>query len=280
MSWTTRLLEARPAWVVTLVAVGVAMVGLIDFTTGAEIRVYPLYFLPLSVGAWRFGRTTAIGLSIVCALMWFATNRAAGMTYSSNLIWLVNVTVQATGFSIVSTLIAVIREAFAAAATQARVDPLTGIANSRAFFDEAERVLARARRHGNSTTVAYVDLDDFKAVNDTLGHRGGDLVLRQVATVLRQSTRAGDLAARVGGDEFALLLPDTERDGARALLERIRASLAEAQAGQARAVTVSIGAVTFATVPPSVEAMIQQADTHMYAAKAEGKNRVSVAERR
>lgn len=277
MSWTTRVLDARPAWASVLVAGGVALVGMVDYLTGAELRIYPLYFLPLSLAAWRFGRAMAIGLSIACALIWYVTNRAAGLEYSSNAIWAVNVVVQAAGFAIVSMLIAVIREAFETAAAQARVDPLTGMANSRVFFDEAARVLARAQRHGHITTIAYVDLDDFKAVNDSLGHSGGDEVLRRVADTLRQSVRAGDVAARVGGDEFVLLLPEASSDGARALLERVRTGIAHARPVDGLQVTVSIGAVTFLTPPASVDAMVQRADGQMYAAKRTGKNRLLLA---
>jgi len=274
MSWATSAIESRPAWVAAAVVVGIASVGLVDYGTGSEIRVYPLYYLPLSLAAWRFGKPAALVVSAACAVTWSWTNAAAGLQYSEPQIWIVNTLVQGTGFAIVSTLIATLRVALDTAARQARIDPLTRIANNRAFFDEAERVLARARRHQHPTTVAYIDLDNFKAVNDTKGHRGGDEVLRQVADVLRLSVRAGDIAARVGGDEFVLLLPETGSEGAGALLHRLRAALGDAQAGAGTPVTVSIGAVTFGLPPESVEAMVQQADAHMYAAKAEGKNRL------
>ena len=123
-------------------------------------------------------------------------------------------------------------------------------------------------------TLAYIDLDNFKAVNDTLGHHGGDDVLRRTAAVIRQCIRASDVAARLGGDEFVVLLPETGQEVSGGVLERLRSQLAKAFDEAACPVTASVGAVSFAEPPREVDELVRQADAAMYAAKAAGKNRV------
>jgi diguanylate cyclase (GGDEF)-like protein len=137
-------------------------------------------------------------------------------------------------------------------------------------------MLALCRRKRRPVTVAYVDLDNFKDINDSLGHRAGDDLLRKVGQLLRTSLRPSDLTARLGGDEFGVLLPETGPDQARASLERIHSLLENRFASVGPGVTSSIGAVTFMNAPENVEAMVHQADIRMYAAKHQGRNRVQL----
>jgi diguanylate cyclase (GGDEF)-like protein len=154
----------------------------------------------------------------------------------------------------------------------ARTDSLTSLPNPRRFLEEAERELARARRGHYGVTVAYLDVDDFKVVNDTLGHAGGDAVLVAVATTLRTSLRNTDLIARIGGDEFAMFLADTDAQLAATLLQRLRENIGAALTLESMRVSVSIGAVTFHEGPSSIDALLQPADRLMYSVKASGKN--------
>jgi diguanylate cyclase (GGDEF)-like protein len=158
----------------------------------------------------------------------------------------------------------------------ARTDEVTHIANRRAFEEAADRELERARRQGRPVTLAYLDVDDFKRLNDRYGHAAGDEVLERVGEALRCGTRRIDTAARLGGDEFGLILPDTSEVAARALLERLRASVGTASAGRGGPVTLSIGAVTFEAAPASVPEMVARADAAMYAAKRAGKGWIRI----
>jgi diguanylate cyclase (GGDEF)-like protein len=156
----------------------------------------------------------------------------------------------------------------------ARTDALTGILNSRAFLEHMGYIIALAQRDGTPLTLAYIDLDDFKRINDTRGHSEGDRVLQIVGTTLRESIRRTDAVARLGGDEFALLLPVTDEEAARTLIGKLKLRLIEALARRPVPVACSIGAVTFRQPPASPDDAIRMADIIMYKAKAQGKNAI------
>lgn len=161
----------------------------------------------------------------------------------------------------------------------ARTDDLTGLENRRAFFEAAEREMARAQRQGEALSLLILDLDYFKRVNDTHGHRVGDLVLVAVAEVVSRSVRAGvDLVGRLGGEEFAVMLARCDLDAARRTAEGIRAAIETARvatpAGEI-VTTVSIGCASVAA-GDNVSAALQKADEALYAAKRGGRNRVAL----
>ena len=157
---------------------------------------------------------------------------------------------------------------------QAVTDELTGLANRRQFLDALAHELARSARSAETTSLVLCDLDDFKTVNDRFGHPAGDEVLRVVGRVLRETVRDLDVPARLGGEEFAVVLPNTMLDGAVRLAERIRVAIAEAAivvGGNRIPVTVSLGVATHAD-SETLEDLMQQADRCLYAAKEAGKN--------
>jgi len=151
-------------------------------------------------------------------------------------------------------------------------DALTGLLGRGSFITRLDSELARAARYGHAFTLAYVDLDNFKAVNDLEGHDAGDELLRRVADVLRSSTRQTDILGRLGGDEFAVVLPETTGGATGSVLENLRKQLSRTMVAGGWPVTFSIGAVTFeAPVETSREAL-QVADAAMYAVKRSGKD--------
>ncbi len=162
---------------------------------------------------------------------------------------------------------------------QAHTDPLTGVANRRQFLDQAAKELTRQNRYGRPVSLLMLDVDRFKAVNDTYGHAAGDTVLARLAAVCREELRESDLVGRLGGEEFAVLLPETDAPGARDVAERLRLSIAACETPTAEGVirfTVSIG-VAAHRAEETLQNTMARADAALYDAKRAGRDRVVVA---
>lgn len=188
-----------------------------------------------------------------------------------------------TAFIIVATLAVIameIESLQSALFRAARFDALTGLHNRAAFIDEFAREEARARRSGQVFSLAIFDLDHFKAVNDRYGHPAGDQVLKAFAEVLRESIRGYDIAGRYGGEEFALLMPQTGKATAAQVAERVRQALEArgiAAGGERISITVSAGVASHGVDGDDWDALLKAADQALYDAKEAGRNRVVVA---
>jgi diguanylate cyclase (GGDEF)-like protein len=167
----------------------------------------------------------------------------------------------------------------AVAEARAATDALTGLPNTRAVRDTLKRLSAEAARKGTSLAAVLVDLDHFKQINDVYGHSAGDDVLAAVGAALTSRLRAHDFAGRYGGEEFIVLLPDTDRPGAVALAEALRRELEGISVpGVAREISGSLGVAVQPDDAGDSEQLMRRADRALYAAKAAGRNRVHVAE--
>lgn len=156
-------------------------------------------------------------------------------------------------------------------------DPLTGIANRRQFFERADEEMARARRYGRELGFIMLDIDHFKRVNDAWGHAAGDRVLVDLCSSADPILREEDVFARVGGEEFAVLLPDTDLDGAYTLAERIREKVMDHGSGEI-SYTISAGVAKLMPDDVSAKRPLQRADAALYEAKRDGRNRTYVTE--
>ncbi len=155
-----------------------------------------------------------------------------------------------------------------------RRDPLTNALNIRGFKELAEREIYRSTRSGNALTIAFLDVDDFKAINDTFGHNAGDMLLAAIVETLILNLRQSDLVGRVGGDEFVILFPDTGQDVAKATAAKIRMILMENTAKLNFPVTFSMGVLTCIQPSMSLDAMIGMVDKLMYSVKTSSKNNI------
>lgn len=156
-----------------------------------------------------------------------------------------------------------------------RRDPLTGCLNHRAFYEEVDRALARSERTGNPVSLVVLDVDHFKAVNDEHGHPTGDTVLVALSEALRRRSRAADVVGRTGGEEFAVLLPDTSLRAATTMVERLRCAVAEADTPVP--VTVSAGLAAFPEHARGSSRLVHVADDALYEAKACGRDTLVIA---
>lgn len=165
---------------------------------------------------------------------------------------------------------------------QAMTDFLTGLASRRCFMERAVSALAHAKRYGEPFSLLMIDIDHFKAVNDAHGHKSGDMVLQGIARLMGQTMREVDVVGRIGGEEFAIVLPNTDRDAACLAAERLLLAVSSAElpteAGKPLRMTISIGVATSADAQSEVELLMKKADQALYAAKHGGRNQVRAAD--
>ncbi len=254
-------------------------VGALDGLTGYELAFSSFYLLPIAVVTWFGGRRLGIVASLASAVCWLAADTLTGHPYSHPSLPYWNTLIRLSAFLVVALLIAALRTAHDHEMALARTDDLTGAVNARFFSERIDMELVRAQRSGRPFTVAYLDLDNFKTVNDREGHGVGDAVLCTTVEHARRRLRKTDVVARLGGDEFAFLLPETGPDAAQAAIPKVQRSLLEAMRSNGWPVTFSIGVLTCVEIPHTIDELIRQADEVMYAVKNSGKNaiRYSVA---
>ncbi len=242
----------------------VVMIGALDLLTGPDISLF--YLLPITFVTWRIGRTAGFALSLFSVCVWVVAD--ARQIYSLTAVGYWNAAINLAFLLILSSTLA----EFSVLLEWVHTDYLTGLANARGFHDMAQKEIYRCKRTGRSFSLAYLDIDNFKSINDTLGHNAGDAVLRLVGDTLQKSTRKSDSVARIGGDEFMILLCGADQQSASAAMAKIEEALRTELSGGHWPVTLTIGVATFRLPPDTVEAAVQQADDLMYEGKQMGKN--------
>ena len=258
-----------------IVAFGGALVlllGLIDYVTGPDFSFVVFYLLPVFLVTWFAGRRAGITISLMSGIAWFLADVLTMVEGTHPSIPYLNLASKLGFFLLVNYTVSSLRTALERERDMARTDYLTQVANSRYFSDIASQEIKRAGRYQHPFTVAYLDIDDFKRINDRWGHSTGDELLALVADTIRTNIRSTDAVARLGGDEFVLLLPETGYTAAAVVMQKVHLSLLSAMEQKAWPVTFSIGVVTFRTPPDSVDGMLKVADAFMYSVKHAGKN--------
>lgn len=251
----------------------ISIIGILDYVTG-ELPFAIFYLIPICLITWFTGRQPGILASIASSLIWlFDQYTSVDITgYSEVPYW--NALVIFGFFLVVTFILSLLKQALENEMKSARTDYLTGAENGRAFSEAVSSEMIKARRYGRMLTVAYIDLDNFKTVNDTMGHSAGDRLLCQMVQTIRDHIRRTDVVARLGGDEFAILLPETASEQAKVVISKLQKVLLAVMDKNNWPVTFSIGVVTFATPPATIDQLIDIADSAMFSAKNEGKNMV------
>jgi len=252
------------------------ILGVIDYYTGYELNFFIFYLIPILWVTWVVGISPGYVTAILSVFVWGIADKLSGHQYSEDIFLVWDVLVRLGFFVINVYMISRLRSALEREKEVARMDHLTGVANSKAFFEMTQLEIYRCRRHRKPLSVAFLDCDNFKEVNDRFGHSKGDEFLQQVASTLKKGLRATDILARVGGDEFAVVLPDANAQDANAIFVRLRNALSEAMLAKGFNVTMSVGVASFSHPPEEAKDLIAQADEFMYAVKKHGKNRVNI----
>lgn len=251
----------------------VAAAYVLNVEAPPEAHLGVLYVIPVLLASWNdglewgiaFGLATA-GLRFLVGLDQVPSGRDLELRLLDEVAYLAVVGVAIAGLS-------QLRHTQAELRRLATHDALTGVLNARAFGDAVAHEMGRHRRYGRPLALIYLDLDDFKRVNDAHGHVTGDAVLRLVADAMKSAVRAADVVGRLGGDEFAVLMPETDANVAGAAAARLAAGIRTVFRGTP-SVTASIGVVACAGTDASTDALLRKADQAMYEAKRAGKDRV------
>jgi len=254
----------------------IVVVGVIDFLIGYEIAFSLFYLIPISLVTWFSGTRLGVAASIASSLAWSIADIASGHVYPSPAIHYWNTGIRISFFFIVLALLSALKTALQREKELSRIDYLTGAVNRRFFLELIQKEIDRSGRYKRFLTVAYIDLDNFKTVNDQFGHSTGDEVLRIVVSAARKQLRSTDVIARLGGDEFALLLPETGQEDAQVVVSKIQHSLLDEMRKNGWSVTFSIGVLTcIVRMPGTSDELIKMADELMYSVKNNGKNSIS-----
>ena len=266
--------RSKPFWVTTGMLF-IIVLGAIDYFSGYEISFSLFYLIPIFLVVWFVDERAGLVLSCVSAITWLIADYAAGLKYSHPSIYIWNTLLRLGFYFVVTWLGSTLKKAYKVNQELARKDYVTGATSVRYFYELARIEISRSQRYGLPLSLAYIDLDNFKAVNDRLGHSAGDRVLREMTETVCGQIRPSDTFARLGGDEFALFMPETGCDAAARIVDRLHSSLEDEMLKNGWMVTFSLGVVTYKEVPKTVDEMVKIADNAMYTVKTDGKNGVN-----
>lgn len=271
-----RLFAHNPAIRRLLIILITTVLGIIDLVTGYEYSFSVFYLLPVSIAAWYDHAKVTVVIILLSAITWLFADINAGHLYSNPIIPFWNTIVRLGLFSIVAFLLINVRRNWQEMKNLAMKDQLTSLDNSRAL-DIEYRILRKLNfRKQSLFAVGIIDLDGFKAVNDTHGHHRGDEVLLQFSQVLKKSCRSSDIVARLGGDEFAIILLDIDETQAYLCDHHLRTSFAESGLNQKYGVDFSMGLAILSELPENLEDATKTADQLMYQSKSLGKSQTTI----
>jgi diguanylate cyclase (GGDEF)-like protein len=265
--------RAKTVWRKRVAVTGgvlVVLIGVADYLAGQEISFLIFYALPIVAVGWRAGRVPAVTVASVASLAWLSSHAIGlGRGELPLLMW------NWLNRTFIFLVAAVFSDLLSRQMILAQTDHLTGLPNRRALLHRLRATLFRRGDERVSLCLAYMDLDNFKAINDRFGHGAGDTVLQRIAETIRVTIRASDLAARVGGDEFVIVFWRLEREDTLRIARRLVQRIAELGEEYERAdLGASIGLASFERLPDRPEAMLEEADRALREAKAAGKGKV------
>ena len=262
-----------------IIAIGyiiIGILGIIDTLTGKELDFSLFYVIPILIVTWHTGLGLGIVFSLISALVWLLSDVLSGnVTLLSIYAW--NTLTRLGFFLTIAFLLSRLLTVLENQRVIAHTDYLTGALNSLFFYNVLQMEINRSLRYKNLFTIAYIDLDNIKTVNDEFGHATGDEVLCFVVNQIKNSLRKVDVVARLGSDEFALLMPETNQKSAQVVLSKLQHNILAGMQKNNWPVTLSIGVLTCFDTPPTANEAIKIVDDLMYSVKKSSKNNIKYA---
>ena len=262
-----------------IIAIGyiiIGVLGIIDTLTGKELDFSLFYVIPILIVTWHTGLGLGIVFSLISALVWLLSDVLSGnVTLLSIYAW--NTLTRLGFFLTIAFLLSRLLTVLEHEREIAHKDYLTGALNSLFFYNVLQMEINRSLRYKNLFTIAYIDLDNIKTVNDEFGHATGDEVLCFFVNQIKNSLRKADVVARLGGDEFALLMPETTQKSAQVVLSKLQHNILAGMQKNNWPVTLSIGVLTCIDTPPTANEAIKKVDDLMYSVKKSSKNNIKYA---
>lgn len=263
--------SATRMWTIPLLLLG--FISSVGYLVGYEITVSLFLLIPIALTTWYGSYRNSIIMCLLSTFIWYLVDiGSSGHPYSNPLAPYWNSIIRMGLFLITVQLLIQLKASLKTEKELSRTDNLTGAMNKRGFTEVAEKLFELGARHVRPTSIAYIDLDNFKKVNDKFGHFEGDKVLQTVGDILLKSVRKSDVVGRLGGDEFSIVLPETNEIGAKSTFLKLKNDLNDAMKEHSWPIGFSIGVVSFDMPPARLDEAIRSADELMYHVKRHGKN--------
>lgn len=260
-------------WWISIVLASVVCVGV--FIAKDVVNLEPFLVIPVLLASWYGGNKAGVSTAAFSFFSLLSTKLFLGSLRPDNILSINDSFVVLLALIFVAVVVTNFRAAHRFEVAAADSDFLTGINNTRRFYAELANEILRSRRYGHTFSIAYLDVDNFKNINDTLGHCIGDKLLVEISRCLVKSLRTTDIVARVGGDEFACLLPESEQAQAKGALLNAKKALRDSMKEHGWDVSFSIGVVTFEMLPEDIKEAIKLADELMYEVKSNRKDDIA-----
>jgi diguanylate cyclase (GGDEF)-like protein len=245
-----------------------------DILTNNIISFEPFLVFPIILTSWYGSKRTGVMLSLLTTIIWLSSKFY--FMSDPSIYWpvILDSLTQLASYILLAVIITNFRKVHAHEESAADTDSLTGLFNYRGFYVELADELVRSNRHKHVFSLAYIDIDNFKNINDTFGHGIGDSLLKEVANCLKTSLRKTDTVGRVGGDEFLCLLPETDKNSVQIVFTEVLDLLKETMIIYKWNVSFSVGVISFISPPDDVKKAVKYADELMYHVKNKGKNNI------
>lgn len=253
----------------------VAVVATLEYLAGYELAISTFLLIPIALAAWYGSRNQGIFFSALSTAICFIFDKTSPVhAYSNPFAPYWDAASQLIVFLIIALLLSHLKDRLRIEKQLARIDALTGVMNGRGFIEASQQLITLAARHGRPTILAYIDLDNFREMNEAFGHSEGEKALQTIGQLFLESLRKTDVVGRLGGNEFALLLPETDASGARTKLGKLKNELTNKSREYNWPIRFNIGFVSFDIPPSSIDEAFKFAESLINQIKNNGKSNI------